>query len=328
MNIGFDKRLELLYGIIYCVNKDMDNTLHPGLFIEEMPSYCNEFYEIYKKEINEELIELIKNHGINSSWAAPAIIALSLDEKYNIIENDTLYEMVVKNNNYYDKEIIERNIKEFVEKSNYEEFYNNHKQFYNNIIQSYKESMNDFNENIIEDFYRYKIGDMKINLYNFTTGSSGFLINNTQYYNQRVDNINDDENNFKFKNKINTIFHEFSHPYIAPLVKKYCSNIYLDNLFEETKENGLKTDVYQTLKANTIWDEYIVRSIALYLQSKYDSKENMEKRIEIEKKNGFIHVEEISKLFDSKDNYNNFEEFFKDELIPFIVELNSIIKSR
>ena len=84
MNIGFDKRLELLYGILYCVNKDMNNTLHPGLFIEEIPSYCNEFYEIYKKGINDEFIELIKNKGINSSWAAPAIIALSLDKNYNI----------------------------------------------------------------------------------------------------------------------------------------------------------------------------------------------------------------------------------------------------
>ena len=323
MGIGFDKRLELLYGILYCVNKDMNNTLHPGLFIEEMPTYCNEFYKLYKNGITDEFIELIKNKGINNTWATPAIIALSLDENYNIIENECLLEKVKNSNPYYDKEKIERCLKEFVEKSNYEEFYNDHKQFYNNIIDSYRESMfNILDKGIIEEFYGYKIGKMRINLYNFTTGSSGAFINNIQYYNQRVDNMNDDENNFKFKCKINNIFHEFSHPYIAPLVKKYCSNIYLDNLFEEAKANGLKTDVYQTMKSNTIWDEYIVRSIALHLEKKYNSKENIEKRIEIEKNNGFIHVEEISKLFDNKDNYNSFEEFFKNELVPFIIELN------
>ena len=40
MTIEFDKRLELIYGLLYCVNKDMNNNLHKGLFIEELPNYC------------------------------------------------------------------------------------------------------------------------------------------------------------------------------------------------------------------------------------------------------------------------------------------------
>ena len=333
MTIGFDKRLELLYGILYCVNKDMNNTINPGLFIEEMPTYCNEFYELYKKVgISDEFIELIKNHGINSSYAAPAVMALSLDENYNIIENNSLLEMVVKNNPYYDKEKIERNIKEFVEKSNYETFYQEHSDFYKNIVEEYKKSMSEFNvfnENVFEEFYGYKLGEMKINLYNFTTGSSGLLIGDKHYYNQRVDNINEDENNFKFKIKLNNIFHEFSHPYITPLVENFCSNLNLDNLYMEVKKSESYTNAYQELtQSYKILHEYIVRSIALYLQKKYDSKENIENRIEKEKKKGFIHVDEIASIMDDRTNYNNFEEFFKNELIPYFIQLNNNMKTK
>ena len=63
MNVGFDKRLELIYGILYCVNKDLNNELHKGLFIEEMPKYCNEFYEMYKKGISDEFKKYIINYS-------------------------------------------------------------------------------------------------------------------------------------------------------------------------------------------------------------------------------------------------------------------------
>lgn len=151
------------------------------------------------------------------------------------------------------------------------EFYVKHKSFYSNILEEYKKSMskyNVFNENIIEDFYGYKLGNMKINLYNFTTGSMGILVGDNQYYNQRVDNIGKDENNFKFKSKINNIFHEFSHPYITPYVEKYFSDIDFTNLSKETKENGLKQDVYPNIESYKILHEYLVKSIALYLERK------------------------------------------------------------
>ena len=53
MNIEFDKRLELLYGLIYCVNRDLNNQLHRGLFVEEIPNYNNEFYNLYKENASE-----------------------------------------------------------------------------------------------------------------------------------------------------------------------------------------------------------------------------------------------------------------------------------
>lgn len=332
MNIGFDKRLELIYGILYCVNKDLNNELHKGLFIEEMPKYCNEFYEMYKKGISDEFKKYIINYGMSGSWEIPAVIALSLDENYNIIENEYLNLYVKKNMPNYNKEELEKNLKKFVMKSNYEKFYTNHNLFYSNIVNEYKKSMNEFNvfdKNVIENFYGYKIGNMEIKLYNFTTGSCGILVDKNIYYIQRVDNSGKDENNFKFKCKINNIFHEFSHPYIAPLVEKYFSDYDFTELYQNTLDNGLPTNVYKNIKPPyEILNEYLVRSIALYLENKYNGKDSIEKTINKEKANGFIYVEEISNKFNNKDKYTSFDEFFKEEIVPLCIELNDKLKAK
>lgn len=135
MNIGFDKRLELIYGILYCVNKDLNNELHKGLFIDEMLTYCNDFYEMYKNGTTNEFKDYIMNYGMSGGWATPAVIALSLDENYNIIENDTLNEYIEKDIKKINKNLLEILLKEFVEKSDYEKFYESHESFYSNILE-------------------------------------------------------------------------------------------------------------------------------------------------------------------------------------------------
>ena len=331
MSIEFDKRLELIYGLLYCVNKDMNNELHKGLFIDEMPNYNNEFYKLYKENASEELIDYIKSYGMNGNWNQPAYIALSLDENYNIVENETLTKEVIVQNEKFDKNKVERLLKEFVSKSSYEDFYNKHKPLYDKIINAYQESMskyNAFDNNFIQDFYGYQVGNMSIKLYNFTTGSMGALINDDQYYIQRVDNIGKDESNFVFKPKIFTMIHEFSHPYINPLVEKYFSNIDCSNIYKEITNNDKKDAIKNTYRASNkdkaykILMEYLVRTVAIVLGSKYESKEILYKEIKNQIDYGFIHIEDLIKLFDRKDSYDTFEEFFKNEIVNYILNLN------
>lgn len=327
MSIEFDKRLELIYGLLYTVDKNLNNNLYKGLFVEELPTYSSEMYNLCKNNMSEELVNYIKEYGISLDYNQAAYLALSLDDNYNIIENDSLKEKVINNNQNYNKEKIERLLKEFVFKSNYEEFFNNHKALYDNIIKSFKDN-NIIDEKIITDFYGYKLGNMCIKLYNFTSGSQGIMIDNNQYYIQKVDNINDDENNFIFKNKLNNLFHEFSHPYIKPLVEKYFKDIDFINLFNETKTNGLPFAYHKSIREDNSYlllNEYLVRTIAYYLESKYVDVDISNKRLQIEKNNGFIHIKEISVLFNKKDNYNSFEEFFKNEIVNYMIDLNKSI---
>ena len=267
---------------------------------------------------------------MNGNWNQPAYIALSLDENYNIISNETLVKEVIMENDEYDKNKIERLLKEFVLKSNYEEFYNSHKSFYEKIIKSYKESIskyNPFDDNFIQDFYGYKVGNMSIKLYNFTSGSMGTLINDNQYYIQRVDNIGKDEDNFIFKPKMFTMIHEFSHPYINPLVEKYFSDIDCSSIYEEiitSANNSVISENYVLLsndKAYQILAEYLVRTVTVVIGRKFESKEKIDKEIQNQIDKGFIHIEYLIKLFDKKDNYNTFEEFFENEIVNYILDL-------
>lgn len=335
MNIEFDKRLELMYGLLYCVNKDMNNELHPGLCVEELPNYCSEFYNLYKENASEELINYIQSYGMNGNWNQPAYIALSLDDNYNIVENKNFIKEIIEKNETFDKSKVERLLKDFVIKSNYEFFYNNHKPFYDKIIKSYKEAMNKYNVfdgSFIINFYGYKVGNMLIKLYNFTSGSMGIVIGDNQYYIQRVHNIGKDENNFIFKPKLSVLFHEFSHPYINPLVEKYFSNIDCSDLYQEIIQNDKKSiisTVYTTLNSKDAYKilmEYIVRAVTIYFESKYESKEVIDEKIKTQYDFGFIYIKELTQLFDKRDNYNNFDNFFKNEIVNYILNLKANVK--
>ena len=72
----------------------------------------------------------------------------------------------------------------------------------------------------------------------------------------------------------------------------------------------------------------MIRSASLYLCSKYYYDEKINIIIDYDKKNGFVHYEEIIKLFELKDNYPTFEEFYKNEIVPFFMELEkNVIRS-
>ena len=319
MKIEFDKRLELIYGLLYCIDKDYQ-TGPKGLYMIELDNYCKEFYDMYKKGIDDELIDYIKNYGFGT-YSQSAEIALCLDDDYNLKIDNNVKEISEKNFNF-DKDKIEILLKRFVKNSNYEEFYKNHQNLYNNIIDSFKKSMSKyavFESDFISDFYGYKLGEMCVKLYNFTSGSMGILKDEYQYYIQRVENINKDENNIVFKSKLINLIHEFSHPYINPLIDKYLNNVDMTNLLNESKKHGLD-NCYKTQGA--VLKEYCVRAVQIYLGSKYMNSEYMHEHIEKQKSIGYNHIEQLVELFNKKDNYNDFESFFENEICSYFIKLN------
>ncbi len=324
LNISFNKNIELIFGLMYSVNKDYG--LEPkSLFGDTIPSYCKEFYDLYKENIDLELIEYIRNGGLDT-YNRSAEIALSLDSNYTIIEDEYI-KRIKRSNPNFNKEKLERLLKSFVKRSNYNNFYLQHIDFYNNLINKYRNALNkfvNFDESLLVNFYGYKKGKMSIVLYNFTQGSFGYH-NSTDIINIRcVQNISKDENNIEFSsNSIINCFHEFSHPYINPLGYKYFKDIDLSNLFKEAKISGLQSCYNNNL---TLINEYVVRAIQIYLGNKYMDKDYMKKHIEGNKSIGYKYIEDVVKLFDKKEKYSNFEEFYKNEIVVFFIKLNEKIK--
>lgn len=313
VEIGFDKRLELLFGLQYCVFKDKN--IQYDLLDITNSKYYNDFYKVYKKNADSELIEYIENGGFDT-YNRTAEIALSLDENYNIVENDYV-KTIMKNNTSFHKVQMEQLLKIFVQKSNYEEFYLSHKSYYNQIIHLFREKINkfvEFDEKLIIDFYGYKIADFDIKIFSFSKGSFGINVNNKITY---IANVNLSENDIVQVSDtiIKTLFHEFSHPYCNPLGYKYFDNDTIKNIEYESRLHGLES----WYSGVTIINEYVVRAVQLYLTNKYLPKEiyKFEKDIEKNQSKGYVHIDELVKLLDVKKNYDSFEEFYKEEIVEF-----------
>ena len=120
IKIEFNKKLELIFGLIYCVDKDYN--IYDFPFCKEtLPNYCKEFYKLYKDNISNELIEYIKKEGLGT-YDTTAKIALSLNNNYEIEENNEIKQLI-SNIPSFNKKTLNKLLKEFVAKSNYDEFY-------------------------------------------------------------------------------------------------------------------------------------------------------------------------------------------------------------
>ena len=321
MDISFDKRLELLFGLQYCVFKD--NNIKQDIFQENNKQYCEEFYNLYKNNASEELIEYIKNGGLDT-YNRTVDISDSLDENYKIIENEKI-KKISSNNKNFNKDKLDMLLNEFIVKSNYEKFYENHKCYYNQVVEIFKKSLNyltQYDDKMITDFYGYKINDFQIKVFNFTRGSFGMEFDNKITYIANTYPSDNEEEPVRIPNRIiTTLFHEFSHPYCNPLGYKYFDENNIKKIEEESIQNGLE-DCYHGI---TIINEYMVRVVQMYLSKKYIPNEyyNIENDIKRHKSKGFVHINELVELLNYKDDYDNFEDFYKDQIVSFFNELNN-----
>ena len=316
IDIGFDKRLELLFGLRYCI---FNNEINNYEFQTTNKDYCNEFYELFKKYSSKELVEFIKNGGFDT-FNRTAEIAFSLDDSYNIISNDFIRKIKEKNN-VFDINKITILLNDFVQKSGYEEFYLNHKSYYDEIVKIFNEKLNKyvtFDETLITDFYGYKVGNFQIKLFNFTRGSFGMNFDDNIMY---IANLHAPKNGDELVHisdyVIANLFHEFSHPYCNPLGYKYFNENDITSIEEESKLNGLE-NYYHGI---TVINEYMVRAVQTYLTNKYIPNFKIENEIKRHESRGYIHIEKLIKLLNLKDQYDNFEDFYKNQIVTFFDNL-------
>ena len=185
MNIkpDFDKRIELVFGLLYCAYID-------GIIPENYGKYfffksCNNdyyqnFYNMYKKYASLELKEYIKNGGFDY-YERTLQIALAMDYEYNIQDNQYI-EQIKINNKSFDQKKANFLLKDFTTKANYEKFYNDNANYYNALCNKFTKALNayvNFNSNILTDFFGYSVGEFGIKIFNFVSGSFGYINENT-----------------------------------------------------------------------------------------------------------------------------------------------------
>ena len=158
------------------------------------------------------------------------------------------------------------------------------------------------------------MGKTEIKLFNFVNGSFGY---NKKDLMISLNSVNDEK---EVSNKvINTCIHEFSHSYVNPLGYKYFKDVNIDNLFNEAKSNGLQNSYYDKY---SFINEYVVRAVQVYFSEKIMEPDYVLRNIKNHQSIGYIYIEQIKKLFYKKDEYENFELFYKNEIVKYFKNLN------
>lgn len=323
MEIGFDKRIELLYGLQYCVEKDQPKTLYPGgdFFNDTLPSYTDAFYQKYKKFASEELINYIKQGGLDT-YDRTIWIGLALDDSYRMVVSDEIRTIQRRNPNF-SVEQLERLLQDFVKKSEYESFYEEQQEVLNRVVEAYKTGLKEsgnFDADVLVDFYGYRIGEFKIGLLNYIRGGFGMHIGNNIVNYQGFRNMGESEENIVINSTsiIITCLHEFSHPYLNPLGYHYLQGKSIARIYEQAIADGLHPCYQDPI---TFVNEYLVRGVQFFLGSRYIPKETLAPMIDWHIKGlGFRNIEEVMSLFANVKEYDSFETYYVEKVIPFLTD--------
>ena len=143
--------------------------------------------------------------------------------------------------------------------------------------------------------------------------------------------LNDIRDNFELNEfnsggglSVNTLFHEFSHPFINPLTDKYKNNIYAEEYsgaWEYLKKNKLPDFGSGYGDWDECINEHFVRAMATYLMLKCNLKELADKWLEYDLSLGYKYIPAILELYkyyeDNRVKYKTFEDFYPTLLNVF-----------
>lgn len=321
MTIKFDKRYELIFGLLYAVGKKNN---HDFPWIKEQNTrYEQDFYDMAQNYISRDLEEYILKGGL-CYYDKCCMIASAITENYEVTYNNDI-NRIQQSYQSVDNKKLSLYLKEFVQSSSYENFWQKHQPYYEKVKKELETLLNEKNlsfSKVFSDFYGQQAKPMQIILTNFLWGSFGLELAGTLTFVAGMDLYKD----FEFKDSfIKTLFHEYSHPYVNPLGNKYFSSLEISRIKDEAINNGLDKCYYEGI---IIVNEYVVRAIETYLSKIYLGTKYFYKSLDDHKKRGFIHIEEIVSLLNNKEKYQTFEEFYASEIVPYFLNLEEILDQK
>lgn len=314
-----DPTVELFFTIHRLANTGVDDT-------HELPTYIREIENYFAPFRNHRAVKLAKKlwetHRINIS--ALSTLVVYLGDPPELIPLNQLDPLPSELDSRWTVDVIPEFIeatREFSRDSEYMVFFDSQKELFDRSIMNLYKSLND--ENML-DWYKKYFGYVPNNytiIIGMQTGFGNYGASIT-----RSDGTNDFFSiigahspffwngipRFSSSWLVPIVVHEFSHPYINPLVAQ--------NL-ELLKESGEKLYAYNKAKLTKIgclaWDgmmnEYIVRACVIrYFHSNKDNKA-VSKQIRIDENQGFTNIRALVDIFEeyekNRDKYPNMDSF-------------------
>ena len=317
---SIDARVELIFGMLSKLKKE-----NPDL--EEQLDYIENFDDKYYSEYANRLYELIdfKKYPKMLKWALKLSEVPSCDIVPNVammIGDNFESKRVDEKNKHFQNFFVENSyeelindINEFITQTNYLSFYHSNFDEYKKMVE---ESTNDYypsNLDItdIEKCYGEKLEKYPVIYSVFFNGGFGPTIDGipTCFKGLWIK----DGKYIESTSGILNLYHEYSHPFINPLVDKYWDNFEnIDEFVNYSVQNNLHS-TYQG-EPKSLYYEYYVRAMSYILSSKY---ENLEEAPDYwSEELGFVKIWDIINFI--KGNLQigeDFEKFFVQNLIPF-----------
>lgn len=191
VEVRIDKRTELMSVLLYVSNYRKEFP-HLVLFNKDV-EYVRDVHEAFSKFANHKAVELLNEivEKLNFSYNAPFQLAWELKEDYSI---DKLLADPFKDR-LQSAPVVEsfmKEIKDFAEKSNFEQFYNEHLEYYQKCIDRAKTAI-DFEElSHFEEFFKEKTKrEYIVNLLPLCARNGSFY--DLRYDDKFIENLTNDE---------------------------------------------------------------------------------------------------------------------------------------
>lgn len=320
ITFSIDPRTELIFGMLSKLKKENTKLEEELDFIECFDNnyyseYANKIYGLIDFNKYPKLLKwTVKLSQVPSCDIVPNI-TMMISENFQTKEN-------VEGNEYFNKffnsiEEYKRfisDINEFVDQEDYLKFYKSNFDEYNRMIDE-STTIYPSNMNIkdMEEYYGNQLNKYPVIYSIFFNGGFGPIVDGipTCFKGLWID---ENGKYIESTTGVLNLFHEYSHPFINPLVDKYWDRFEnIEKFINYSIQNNLHKTYQQ--KPQTLYYEYFVRAMAYIMTSKYI---NCEEELENYNKLGFVESEKIIDFI--TNNYEistNFEKFFANKLIPF-----------
>lgn len=275
---------------------------YPRLNVSFNLPYIKDVENYFSKYKNHKAVKLLEKvfTKLSFNYDAPMALVLQMNEDFTYDVNK-LKGYPFEDRLNKDKMVLEflNEIKNFVEDTNFMEFYNNHKKQYNIWLSDVKNVVGDGLMDYLNTFFKENIKKQYIiNLMPMQTRANyGVLVGNKSICNLGIKlGKGKDMGKYWFLTKhgaVDLLHHEFSHPIINPLTDKYFDYNKFPKLPKEIKKVLLEQAYGEDV--SYINEQIIRASDILYCKEVWGRQIKIKKEIKREEENGFVHTKRMLK---------------------------------
>lgn len=318
LRISIDPRIELL-AAIHSLSNNQDLAKRNLPYSKEMISYFEPFSSQEAVKLTENL-----NQKYGFSYDAPVAFMLHLSQPVELEEKNKFSDYILKRSGEGDNlEQYRKSIKQFVEISNFETFWNSKIPFYNQILDMTVANMGEIDlVKAMEKYFNETQENYNVIITPAFFGGKGAFVSGfggkeTFFATLETTDMQDNIPYTSGNNILFYVWHEYGHFFVNPLTEKHAEKVSsLDKMYEPIK-NVMSKQAYGSWE--TCVNEHIIRAVNIRMVELYSNVQQSQALLNRELGNRFIYtvplIEKLKEFEKQRDEHSiTFSEFYPELL--------------